>query len=484
MNSKTYTVNAGCKYGPALIWDADCWEIWSNSFYHDCTLKETAAAATSCTLSGTIIASGTSIPAFFTPTVPAGESCKSEMRNCTNGKLSGSYSFTTCKPTASAENCKFHGQIIPKGGLVKAYYSATVPAGKSCKWEKRACSEGKLSGSYEFNECVVEQTTDSCTFDGLSVASGKSITAFYAATVSAGQECKSETRKCISGVLSGSYEFAKCSPAVGGALTAAQERELARKRASQLRTLMIKLKEQNKAAVKYYSIKQGSVSGITGKAGKTSDITSPGNSDPAGISGSSEGTPARRISNPFLGTSPSGGSTHEATGKTYVAPNKKSSGEISDISGTEDTLPGSPGKGAPIDNPWVAYMSDTVRTRMVEEMRKNKALREELRKKIAELPDMIPEEKETRQLLTSVLAEAERLAAEPSLTDDLTPLSPQEAFAMDSEETNRAIRALMAQLEENRFEDSLRLSESLFERVNQTHKRCVKAGCLGWWKKR
>ena len=69
------------------------------------------------------------------------------------------------------------------------------------------------------NTTVVPSTTivtppaGSCTFNGQSVASGASVTAYQSASVSAGQTCSSQTRTCSNGTFSGSYQYASCSVA-------------------------------------------------------------------------------------------------------------------------------------------------------------------------------------------------------------------------------------------------------------------------------
>src|ERR1019366_5099324 len=50
-----------------------------------------------------------------------------------------------------------------------------------------------------------------CSFDGKTVASGSSVTAYQAATVSPGNLCVSQSRVCSDGTLSGTYAFASCS---------------------------------------------------------------------------------------------------------------------------------------------------------------------------------------------------------------------------------------------------------------------------------
>lgn len=50
-----------------------------------------------------------------------------------------------------------------------------------------------------------------CTFNGQTVNSGSSITAYQSASVAQGQQCVSESRTCTNGALSGSYGNATCA---------------------------------------------------------------------------------------------------------------------------------------------------------------------------------------------------------------------------------------------------------------------------------
>jgi hypothetical protein len=66
-----------------------------------------------------------------------------------------------------------------------------------------------------------------CSLNGLSIDSGKSITAFKAKTLAFGQSCVSQVRLCTNGSLSGSYPYASCTvapvpapPGGGGSSTA------------------------------------------------------------------------------------------------------------------------------------------------------------------------------------------------------------------------------------------------------------------------
>ena len=51
----------------------------------------------------------------------------------------------------------------------------------------------------------------SCNFNGKTIADGTSFTAYASSTVAYGGQCRSETRTCIKGVLTGSYGYATCT---------------------------------------------------------------------------------------------------------------------------------------------------------------------------------------------------------------------------------------------------------------------------------
>jgi hypothetical protein len=105
--------------------------------------------------------------------------------------------------------CNFNGQTMSSGQSVTAYQSSAVAYGQSCVSQVRSCSNGTLSGSYPYASCAV-QPAGSCTLGGETIASGQSGT-FYSS--SSGSSCASINRLCTNGTLSGSaaYDFASCT---------------------------------------------------------------------------------------------------------------------------------------------------------------------------------------------------------------------------------------------------------------------------------
>jgi Right handed beta helix region len=70
---------------------------------------------------------------------------------------------------------------------------------------------GNDSGTDSGAESNSEASAGACSFDGNTVPSGASVTAYQAASVAPGSLCISQSRVCADGTLSGSYGFASCS---------------------------------------------------------------------------------------------------------------------------------------------------------------------------------------------------------------------------------------------------------------------------------
>jgi len=109
-----------------------------------------------------------------------------------------------------ALSCSWNGQTIQNGQSVAAYQSASVPFGNQCTSQSRTCSNGTLSGTYEYASCAAGSLA-SCTFNCQSVAHGSSVTAYQTSSVPAGQTCSAQSRICTNGSLSGSYSYPSCS---------------------------------------------------------------------------------------------------------------------------------------------------------------------------------------------------------------------------------------------------------------------------------
>ena len=115
-------------------------------------------------------------------------------------------------PVRSEGSCSFNGLEVASGSAVPAYATSHVPVGQTCATEFRACDSGNLTGSYNYSACTVDTAAGAaCAFAGAPVASGASVTAYLSSSVAAGQSCTSQTRTCTNGALSGSYNFSNCS---------------------------------------------------------------------------------------------------------------------------------------------------------------------------------------------------------------------------------------------------------------------------------
>lgn len=162
-----------------------------------------------CLFNGQTIAHGATVTAYQNSAVDFGGTCVSEARKCDNGVLSGSYSFESCA-VGAPKSCLFNGQTIPHNGTVVAYQTSAVEFGKTCMSETRRCTNGSLSGAYTFGSCSVG-APKSCLFNGRTLAHGESVTAYETSSVDYGKTCGGQTRTCNDGQLSGSYTFASCS---------------------------------------------------------------------------------------------------------------------------------------------------------------------------------------------------------------------------------------------------------------------------------
>jgi endoglucanase len=173
-------------------------------------VANTTTTPANCTFNGQAVTNGNSVTAYSQATVPFGQSCLSQARLCSDGILSGDYSYASCSVNPAPVGCSFNGSAIAEGASVTAYSLASVPYGTSCLNQTRLCSNGVLSGNYSYASCSVNPAA-ACTFNGASIANGASVTAYSQATVPNGQSCSSQVRSCGNGVLSGSYSFATCS---------------------------------------------------------------------------------------------------------------------------------------------------------------------------------------------------------------------------------------------------------------------------------
>ncbi len=206
-NSVTAFQNSSVAFGQTCVSEARlCTDgVLSGSFqFASCAVQ----APASCLFNGQTIASGSSLLAYASTNIALGAECFSETRVCTDGVLSGSFQFASCNINLPV-SCLFNGQTILSGQTVPAYSTSSVAFGQTCTLEQRLCDNGTLSGANQYASCVVNQAA-SCLFNGQTIADGQSVPAFLNSSEAVGGICAQETRVCSNGILSGSYQFGSC----------------------------------------------------------------------------------------------------------------------------------------------------------------------------------------------------------------------------------------------------------------------------------
>ena len=130
--------------------------------------------------------------AYQAASVVYSNSCTPESGSCSNGSLSGSYSFGSCSVQSPA-TCSFNGQTIAHDASLTAYQVNSVAYGEECSSETRNCSNGTLGGTYSNSSCSVAAAAG-CSFGGQTVDHGSSIKAYLSDSVAYGQTCSTQTR--------------------------------------------------------------------------------------------------------------------------------------------------------------------------------------------------------------------------------------------------------------------------------------------------
>ncbi|MBX9769283.1 MAG: hypothetical protein K2X47_18545 [Bdellovibrionales bacterium] len=172
--------------------------------FGSCDIAEPKA----CLFNGRTFRSGQTTEAFRNSAVAFGSVCEKEIRDCSNGILSGSFPFPTCE-AGKPKNCLFDGKNVPHGTTVNAYAMSTVPFGIQCSPIARTCNDGALSGMGDYGSCVVNLPA-SCLFNGMTIPHGQNVLVYRASRVNYGQSCSAVTRTCENGALSGDGDFASC----------------------------------------------------------------------------------------------------------------------------------------------------------------------------------------------------------------------------------------------------------------------------------
>jgi hypothetical protein len=178
----------------------------SGSFrFASCSDPEPASCRTPL---GASVAHGASVVLYEHETPPQGQACSSQIRTCTDGFLSGWYFYDQCSVPEQLACTTPWGSSAASGSSVIAYQSASVPHGETCQAETRACSNGVLAGSFLNQSCSVQSApppadpvSTSCTTPwGETVEEGDSVVAYREPTVSTGT-CSALSLLCTQGEL-------------------------------------------------------------------------------------------------------------------------------------------------------------------------------------------------------------------------------------------------------------------------------------------
>ena len=125
------------------------------------------------------------------------------------------------------------GSFVEHGQYVIAYKTSTAVSGRSCEYERRSCSNGKLSGSYIVSKCTsqaktytseswkpsnqqytqptIVQRRAACKLPRWGyVADWSYVKAYKSSNSTYSNGCEGEYRFCRNGVLDGSYAYKSC----------------------------------------------------------------------------------------------------------------------------------------------------------------------------------------------------------------------------------------------------------------------------------
>jgi hypothetical protein len=156
------------------------------------------AGQKSCIWNGAEIPHKGYVPAYSKNELGA---CRSEIRVCIDGSLTGSFEKTKCTQETM---CSFNGKTVLNGESVRAYQNQNG----NCVSELRVCEAGVLTGSFLSSNC--QPVSTGCTFNGKSLVSGERVSAFESSSVPFSNSCNKEERVCVDGELSGSFEYSSC----------------------------------------------------------------------------------------------------------------------------------------------------------------------------------------------------------------------------------------------------------------------------------
>lgn len=137
--------------------------------------------------------------------------------------------FQNCSPTRfnsieessvvqskTVVTCDFNGKTLYVNDEVEAFLSSTVSAGEACQAEKRKCTNQGLTGSYVFTRCSNLPFSDCPPFDGRVVLHNETVNAHSESAPAYGVDCAriAGPRTCYNGVLLGdsNLKYRSCNP--------------------------------------------------------------------------------------------------------------------------------------------------------------------------------------------------------------------------------------------------------------------------------
>ncbi len=175
-----------------------------------------ARSCNSCTLDGVTVNHNQSRAFYNSSSVACGQTCSSQSRTCNDGTLGGNSNYN--KASCSANSCTYAWSTSEWSNC-----SATVCGTSGERTRTVTCrrsdgttvSDSNCSGTKPAaSTSCSARACNSCTLPwGGSISSGQNVTAYQASQVSCGQSCKSQTRTCTDGTLSGSYDKKSCAVA-------------------------------------------------------------------------------------------------------------------------------------------------------------------------------------------------------------------------------------------------------------------------------
>lgn len=160
------------------------------------SLTRNLESVSGCQFNGFPLTEGQSVTAYLnsTPEFTNG-SCVAETRYCRNNVLTGTYVYARCQ--SGEKSCLFNGRTLANGETVKAY---RAPAVANCQEETRTCMDGRLTGTYQYAACA----SNLCLVNGKTLYTNDTFTYFTQSSVPYGSSCQPLTGRCYdNGIVKG-----------------------------------------------------------------------------------------------------------------------------------------------------------------------------------------------------------------------------------------------------------------------------------------